>query len=275
MLRRYQLLYAVLLFGSLGCIDMKSESYDKEFSPAIKDSTWGTLSEKKIYFGHQSVGNNIVSGINLLIVETGKPRLNIIETKDAAAMKSPMFAHSSIGKNDYPETKIAAFSEILDSGVGNEVNIAFFKFCFWDIRGKSNVAKIFDSYRTTMTELRNKYPRVQFIHLTVPLMSCQKGPTAKFKRLLNMELAPDIDNIRRNELNDLILKEYKGKEPIFDITEIEASLPDGSYSSFSSYGKSYYCMADTYTSDGGHLNEIGQRRVAGKLLEFLAEIAGK
>ena len=36
--------------------------------------------------------------------------------------------------------------------------------------------------------------------------------------------------------------------------------------------KIYYSMAPEYTTDGGHLNETGRKRVAEQLLIFLANL---
>ena len=56
----------------------KNISYD-----TIKDvpaSIWEKLSQKKIYFGHQSVGFNIMDGVQDLMKEHPAIKLNIVET---------------------------------------------------------------------------------------------------------------------------------------------------------------------------------------------------
>ena len=45
---------------------------EKVSLPSIKDvpaEKWQELSQKKIYFGHQSLGNNIITGIQDLMKE--------------------------------------------------------------------------------------------------------------------------------------------------------------------------------------------------------------
>ena len=64
-----------------------------------------------------------------------------------------------------------------------------------------------------------------------------------------------MDKIKRYELNRLIVQEYGGKEPLFDIALIESTLPNGRRTTFSKDGKDYYYLHDEYTDDGGHLNE--------------------
>jgi len=70
----------------------------------------------------------------------------------------------------------------------------------------------------------------------------------------------------------MLRKEYEGKEPLFDIAKFESTLPDGSRTSFSENGKIYYCLASNYTTDGGHLNDLGKKVVAEQLLLFLSKL---
>lgn len=239
----------------------------------IPAEDWQKLSQKKIYFGHQSVGNNIIDGINKIMQSNKTIKLNIVKTTDPAAFDKPIFAHSDVGKNDDPESKIKAFQEYIRKGIGNKADFAFFKFCFWDIRNKTDVKAVFQSYKEALSQLKTKFPSTRFIHMTVPLMSYQNGIKSRIKRVLNMSIESDIDNIKRNELNELILNEYNGKEPVFDIAMAESTLPDGTRTSFSKDGKTYYTLADDYTNDGGHLNEKGQKVVVEQFLVFLAQLS--
>ena len=81
------------------------------------------------------------------------------------------------------------------------------------------------------------------------------------------------DNIKRNQFNELLRKEYDGKAPIFDLARTESTLPDGKRSSFSKDGKNYYFMVPDYTHDGGHLNELGRKRAAEQLLVVLTAVS--
>ena len=80
------------------------------------------------------------------------------------------------------------------------------------------------------------------------------------------------DNIKRNEYNEMIIKKYEGKEPVFDIAKIQSTFPDGTRCSFSKDGKTYYSMVPEYTNDGGHLNEIGRKKVAEQFLILLTNL---
>ncbi len=249
---------------------------EKTVCPAIGQLTEKNMQElsmKKIFWGHQSVGQNILDGIIKLMQGNKSIKLNIVKTDCPDAFSRPIFAHVDIGRNDDPYSKINAFRDYMQKGIGNKVDIAFFKFCFWDIRGKTDIKRVFDTYKTTLFELKAEYPGVIFVHFTVPLMVHADGLKDRIRRVLNLENDSDLDNIRRNELNNLLLAEYSGKEPIFDIASAESTLPGGSRSSFSKDGKTYYCLAQEYSSDGGHLNELGKKVVAERLLIFLSKLS--
>jgi len=269
--------YCILVSFLTGCEGGKVmyERGELQSMSKIAEPAWQKLSQKKIYFGHQSVGYNIIDGISKIMQSNRSIKLNIVKTTDPAAFDQPIFAHSDVGKNDDTDSKIGAFGEYIQKGIGDKADIAFFKFCYWDIRRETDIKTVFSHYKAKLSELKAQYPKTKFIHFTVPLMSYQDGIKDKIKRALNMEIGPDVDNIRRNELNEMILKEYSGKDPIFDIAKIESTLPDGTRTSFSKDGKIYYYLASEYTHDGGHLNDAGMKIVAEQFLINLARIAEK
>jgi hypothetical protein len=58
-------------------------SQEKISFPSIKnvpESQWEELSKKRIYFGHQSVGVNIVDGIKDVLRENPQIKLRVVET---------------------------------------------------------------------------------------------------------------------------------------------------------------------------------------------------
>jgi hypothetical protein len=233
------------------------------------------LSEKKIFFGHQSVGDNILDGLAKLMQHNKAIRLNIVKTSHSDMFTKPMFAHASVGSNGDANSKIAAFRDYIRNGIGKQADMAFFKFCFWDIRSKTDIQQVFNNYKTTLSELEKQYPSVTFVHFTIPLMSRTGGIKGEIKKIFNMTDESDRDNMRRNELNNLILKEYGGREHVFDIAAFESTLPDGRRTFFSNDGQRYYYLAPEYTDDGGHLNDRGRKIVAEEFLIFLAKLANE
>lgn len=254
--------------------------------PKIKDiseTQWKTLAGKKIYFGHQSVGNNIIDGIKQIIKENPQISLNIVETNDPQRFSGPIFAHSPVGKNTDPQSKIDAFAGFMDQGLKNTVDIAFFKFCYIDITAATDVDKVFSAYKTTLKALQTKYPKVVFIHFTVPLRTVPVGLQASIrgfiKRIIGLSSGYSgyDDNIKRENFNQLIRSEFSStphasRATLFDLALFESTLPDGRRATFSKDGKTYYRLVPEYTNDGGHLNESGRKIVAEQLLIFLSRI---
>ena len=271
-----KILYIVALLLMLGCWRVTmADNNELKTIKSIPDEKWQKLSQKKIYFGHQSVGDNIMLGINELMVSNPSIKLQINKTNDPNDFRHPVFAHKDIGNNSDTNSKISAFRDDMQKGIGNRADIAFLKFCFWDIRSSTDIKTVFNGYKSTLAELKSRFPRTKFVHMTIPLMEYPNGVKDRIYRFFNMSNSSDLDNMRRNELNELILNEYRAKEPVFDIAMVESTLPDGKRAFFSKDGKTYYYLARDYTNDGGHLNVEGRKRVAEQLLVFLAEIAEK
>lgn len=267
---RYIFIFILLLVT--GC-DGESAMTEKADLPLISDvpeSSWEKLSQKTIYFGHQSVGGNIIDGVKSILENNNNIKLNIKNADDALNPDGHFFVHSYIGENGDIESKLADFSKTIRQKLGGKVDLAFLKLCFWDVRRKTNINEVFNSYRKTIADLKSEYPNIIFVHFTVPLMSHSNGIVAKIKRMIKPDY-DDLDNIKRNELNRLIVTEYGGKEPLFDIARIESTLPDGRRTIFTSGGKYYYYLPDVYTDDGGHLNEQARKYVAEQLLITLSK----
>jgi hypothetical protein len=234
----------------------------------IPESVWRKLDEKKIYFGHQSVGFNIIEGLEQIKKENPRIKLTIVKINDAAELTGPMLAHSILGENSDPHSKMQAFADYLEKGIGTRADIAFFKFCYVDITAYSDIEKVFTEYKNMMEHLKRKYPHTRFVHATVPLTVSKITIRTVIKALLGKE----DNNIKRNQFNEMLRKEYAGKEPVFDIARAESTYPDGSRSSFTKGGTTYYSLVPDYTDDGGHLNEKGKRAAAQELLILLSKL---
>jgi hypothetical protein len=255
---------------------MQQEAVQPISEQAIQDSL-KKVAGQRIYFGHQSVGYNILDGIRDVAKPYPQIQLNIVETADPGKLDGKaILAHSTVGYNTDPVSKLNDFSKNLEKGLGNKVDIAFIKFCYVDMRQGDDAGKIFEEYKKTITSLKIKFPRITFVHVTAPLTSHQKDIKTIAKNAIKWIIGRPIrsyrDNIPRNQFNDLLRKEFGGSEPVFDLAAIESTGPDGKRVEDSADGRSFYSMAPGYTYDGGHLNETGRRIVAQKLLLFLAQI---
>jgi hypothetical protein len=238
---------------------------------------WAKLAEKKIFFGHQSVGYNIIDGITDIINERDYIKLNVIEAHEPAAFDQPVLAHSQVGMNTEPFSKIKRFVEIMDAGVGSKVDIAFFKFCYVDIMRDSDPQKIFDGYNTALEDLKGRYPNTKFLHVTVPIRSVPKGAKRYLKQTVKLLIGrPGFleDNMMRRSYNDLLNDAYSKTGLFFDLALMESVNANGLRCHALKGADKVYVMAPEYTEDGGHLNSQGRKKVAEQLLIILAEIAG-
>lgn len=266
-------LIACIAFG--GCREGAMDNEKKPFAnnlPAInlvKGAQWDALSKKKIFFGHQSVGFNIIDGMAEVMRSYPVISLRITRTSDPLAFDKPVFAHTSIGTNGQPLSKISQFDSLIENGLGNKFDIAFFKMCFIDFNGATDVTQLFQNYSRTMDALAAKFPHVRFIHCTVPLTVRDNGVRGTIKRLLGRDVN-DVNNEKRGDFNDLMREKYRKEGSLFDLAEFESTYPDNSREVFRHKDKTIYFLVKSYSSDGAHLNEVGKRLLAEKLLVFLA-----
>lgn len=241
-------------------------------SAPLTDREMASLATKKVFFGHQSVGNNIIDGIRELAQADARLQaLHIVKSADPQSVSGPAFVEFEIGKNGDPASKHKAFHEVIGKGMGAQGGIALFKYCFVDVDATTDVQGLFDEYRAEMSKLHEQYPALKVLHVTIPLTTIEPSRKAWVKSLLGRTTWQDL-NVKRNQFNDLLRKTYSSDNSIFDLAEIESTRSDGSRSYFTWKGKKIYMLEPALTSDGGHLNEAGRRAAATALLHKLAEM---
>lgn len=263
-------LAAALISSSVGHAEATVATKDTEQLSRVSPAVWQKLSNQRIYFGHQSVGDNILLGLREVLAAHPEINLRIQERAELATPTTPGLIHSYVGTNELPHSKNDAFVNAVGDKLRNNVDVAFFKYCYVDINPSSDPAGLFQTYRKTMDELKRRNPKVTFIHITAPLTTTQVGWKATVKKLLGRALGGYPDNARRAEFNDLMRKEYAGKEPLFDLAMLEATRRDGTLSTYEYDGRRYMSLAPEYSDDGGHLNATGRKYIAENLLLFLA-----
>lgn len=250
----------------------------------VPEATLAKVSEKQILFGHASVGGNIAEGLQDLVKEYPKIKLNVTENERPLTVNNAGFFHFHLLKEGLPASKITfakidTFANLIKEKTPKKPDIAFFKLCWADITPYTDTSKVFSYYRDTMAKLRREFPQTTFVQFTVPLAR-ETGGFDRFtqdikggvRSLLRIPQPNIFDNKTINELNTLIRKEYQGQPTFFDIAQIESTFPDGKRQEFSSNGKKYFSIVPDYTSDMGHLNEKGRKVVAEQLLILLSKL---
>jgi hypothetical protein len=263
----------VILLTLSACQRQTTESGIARKGAVLSDQQIRSLSTKKIFFGHQSVGDNIVQGIRDLMAADPHLKINIVTSADPQSVPGFAFVEAHVGANRNPQSKNEAFAAILDKGLGGQGGIAFYKYCYIDFSSSTDVQQVFDNYRKGIADLRQKYPSLTIVHSTVPLMAEEPSGTMKdrIKTILRRVSGRD-PNVKRNQFNQLLRQAYGGRDPIFDIAEVESTHFDGSRSYFMRGVQKIYTLAPEFTNDGGHLNEIGRRAAAEQLLLVLANL---
>lgn len=221
---------------------------------------------KKVFFAHQSVGYNIISGIQRI---ASSAQITDVSGKPIPETIMSAIYHCKIGRNTDPRSKIDEFKNLLiASRLGEKFDVAALKLCYVDIDRSTDIAGLLGLYSAAVDEIKKKYPKLILVHCTVPLTT-HNPPRLKTK--IKYFLYGDV-NVRRNEYNDLLRRKYNGNGPVLDIAALEAAKPDGTRETFSFKGKTCEALFPGYSSDGGHLNSAGQDWVAERFLKLLADL---
>lgn len=273
MLRKLLALSAVVL-SLLGCSGVsEGEKVTYTRLSEIPADKIEALSKKSYFFGHQSVGRNILDGLRLLMAEYPAIKLNVVEGVDAAQVQPGVFLHANLGQNRYPATKMEAFTQALDGGLGGKVDAAFLKFCYVDLNREGDPAALFADYKASVEALKKKYPNTTFVHFTMPIKTVPTGIKVSIKNLIGREVPEQVDNVKRGAFNDMLRAEYLGKEPVFDIARLESiAASTGTRTTFKYNGVEVEAMAPENTDDGGHLTDAGKRWIAEQLVVFLVNL---
>lgn len=237
---------------------------------AALKGTLQAVSERRIFFGHQSVGMNLLEGLTDLARAEGVA-LRVIEARPPGVAAGTL-AHAFLPENGAPLKKLAAFAGAFADGSAAGADVALMKLCYVDVTEATDVAALFAAYRKTVAEVQAASPATTLLHVTAPLQTVESGPKAFVKRLLGRPLWGSQHNARREEFNELLRREYGGKAPLFDLARLEATRPDGGTETSAWQGREVRALVPAYTDDGGHLNAEGRRRAARELAALLAAL---
>ncbi|MET0065984.1 MAG: hypothetical protein ABW076_06530 [Candidatus Thiodiazotropha sp.] len=229
------------------------------------------LSGVRVFFAHQSVGENILEGLQELAMQQGRALplrdLESVITQDIGSG----LVHTPVGKNQQPVSKCVDFERIIDQSLAGRIDYALLKFCYIDIDRHSDVDTLFAEYQRVMVGLIARHPDITFVPLTVPLRHSPGGPGVWLRELLGRTNNSKLDNVKRNEFNRRLIAVY-GEDRVIDIAASESTYADGRRESFRQNGDIQYALIGDYTSDGGHLNNTGRRWVARDFARQLARI---
>jgi len=232
----------------------------------VTPAQWQSLAAKRVFFGHQSVGGNIMDGVAEVLAAHPGLGLHVTRSANLDAAAAPGIYHARIGQNGDPEGKAAAFTRIADAA---DPAIGLVTSCYVDVTGATDPDTLFADYQRRMADLRARHPGLVLVHVTMPLTSLGGRKERLMGWLRGTATTYDLNAIR-NRYNGLLRAAYVGKEPVFDLARLESTHADGSRSFFTRGGDTIFYLAPELTDDGGHLNAEGRRRAAEEFLAVLA-----
>ena len=226
----------------------------------------------RVFFGHQSVGNNVIAGLREL-ADSARVPLRIAEVKGGAPMAARTFSHAFVADNGDPHRKLRSFEQALEAQPpANFPDVAMLKFCYVDVKGNTDPVALFERYRAEIDALRKARPGVVIVHVTMPLW-VDTGIIDHIGTIILGKATPiRALNASRHRYNELLRQDYEGKEPFFDLAAYEATRADGTVTDVRYQGRRIPSLAKEWTTDGGHLNEAARLRLAEVFLVMLAKI---
>lgn len=217
--------------GAIGVVANEGVAAFDRLSP----EQLGALKQRRVLWGHQSVGENLISGARSLGFEFRPVR-------SGQDYSEARWGESSVEENGDPERKIRSFVTLLTTdGIGPRVEAASFKLCWVDFSDATDVDELLDDYDAAMQGLSRRYPGVRLLHVTPPLTTDEA------------EL-----NGRRWRFGRELIRRHRDSGLVFDLAAVIST--DGEGQQCKSGNQRRLCPS--WASDSGHLDEEGSRRAA-------------
>jgi len=263
-----RLLVAAAILMLMGCNQSKKEDASMTTTMQVSLPEWQILEQKQVVFGHQSVGENILSGIERLAAKDDV-KIDIRRQRTASTEKG--ITHFAIGRNGDPISKIHDFADAIEAGAGQGADVALMKLCYADFTADTDAKQVANDYIASLESLAQRHPGISFVAVTVPLAAVETGPKAWAKRLLGKQPNGYVDNLRRAEFNTQLREKYLAAGRLFDLARAETEAA-GKYCMAQVQGQAVETLCPELTDDGGHLNERGQDLVATDFLSFIGSL---
>ncbi|GFE82162.1 hypothetical protein GCM10011487_41620 [Steroidobacter agaridevorans] len=262
---------AVFIALAAGCGQHGAERPNSSIAKATPTTAsaqdWQNLSQLKIAFGHQSVGENVLSGIEALAREHDVA-VSVAETREALA--APGLHHFKIGRNGEPQSKLQDFDAAMSNDIAGTADIALMKLCYMDFDSEPNPQQLARDYIAELDRLASRFPQTTFVPVTAPLTTVQTGPKALIKKLMGKEPAGYEANAKRQLFNETLRQHYADRDVLFDIASIESGFGKVT---IERDGQPVETLSPELTSDGGHLNDQGKHLIGNALVHHLANVA--
>lgn len=228
------------------------------------------LSNKRMWFAHQSVGNYMTHGPAdddahgvALIAANNPGYISVVsEPANIGAIDRGDFAESYNGTNFFPYDKLSDFdTAIRTTFAGGYLDFAIFKFCWVDfylanseIKTTGDADTFWTTYKYTIDSLISDFPNTRFILCTVPVTPNNS----------------DSGNALREYFSGLIRTEYAAQGIVFDLADWESRNASRQLELYGGYRE----LNNAWDiGDGGHPNNDGSDMLAYELITQLADLA--
>lgn len=202
---------------------------------ALTAAELAPLKARRVLWGHQSVGENLIGGARQLGFE-------FRSVTRGADYGEARWGEAGVAENGDPERKIRSFVELMvGGGIGRRVEAASFKFCWVDFETGTDVEDLADEYDAAMRDVQARFPDVRLLHVTPPLTTDE----------------PEANGVRWRFGRELI-RRHRDTALVFDLGAVIST--DASGEQCKSGNQRRLCPA--WASDSGHLNDAGSQRAA-------------
>jgi hypothetical protein len=266
---------ALLALSALGACNGDKRAVPDFVADASLAGEMAQAARHRVFFGHQSVGGNIVAGLEELKRMAAVDGFTLVHYQAGDSLPAAFFAEAKVGANEHPQSKFDAFCRLVDSSLAGKIDIALVKICYVDLGEGSDegVDGVFAGYVKAVKALEAAHPGLTVIPVTSPLRTrfSGRGRLDDLKTRVKAMLGRGDDNRKRLAFNTRIRESFRGR-PLFDLAAVESTYPDGSREIYSG---NVEALIPAYSSDGGHLNGQGRLRAARELVKVLAAVEPK
>jgi hypothetical protein len=218
-----------------------------------------TLHGARVFFGHHSVGQDILDGLSELSKEA---RIDV------------HIDEAPVGENTRPLGKFEDFAQRGERDPSDGTQVMLMKLCYVDFTPRTDVDELVRGYVQAVERVKKARPGVRIVHVTPPLFARPSDVKSKLNRTLGRPVWEDQANAKRLAYGKKLRETFPG-EPVFDLSAVESTRPDGSLEAYEVDGKSVPMLWPGYTRDGGHLNDEGKRAAAKAFAHALAGVLRK
>ena len=220
-------------------------------------ATFNAAMSKRVVFAHQSVGWQVIQGIQMWADDLGAADPTVIDVESTAMPGSGGFVgHFYAGNNGDPFSKLDELDIWLRTGGhASQIDVFVMKFCYADIRSTSGhtPATMFNAYKATMDALVTDFPSVTFIFSTTAIVMGENSDGG--------------NNGLRQTYNNMVRNEYDGTGRLWDVADIESTDPNGNKVLYGGVESLYSGYA---SPDQRHIYGLGRTTVAAPLLSMIA-----